>query len=256
MECYLTAKSGYGLTETEIGLLEEVDRLFLRQVFNVAGSCPTEALYLELGCVPIGIVIKSRRINYLHHLSTRNTNEMIYNFFMAQWKHPARRNEWTEQTKTDLEEFGIDVDLHWITSKSKLVFKKIVKTQARELALQNLLRKKEHHSKMINLSYTSLEMQEYLMDPKISINQAKTIFRIRTRMEKFGENFKCGQPTKPCPLCQESTDTQSHSFQCRVIQENITLTGNYMEVFSPNMDKKLADTIENIVKFREDYMED
>ena len=75
-------------------------------------------------------------------------------------------------------------------------------------------------------------------------------------MEKFGENFKCGQPTKPCPLCQESTDTQSHSFQCRVIQENITLTGNYMEVFSPNMDKKLADTIENIVKFREDCMED
>ena len=29
-----------------------------------------------------------------------------------------------------------------------------------------------------------------------------------------------------------------------------------MEVFSPKMDKKLAETIENIVKFREDYMED
>ena len=29
-----------------------------------------------------------------------------------------------------------------------------------------------------------------------------------------------------------------------------------MEVFSSEMDKKLAETIENIVKFREGYMED
>ena len=82
--------------------------------------------------MPIGIVIKSRRINYLHHLSTRNTSEMIYNFFMAQWNHPARKNEWTVQVKADLEEFGLDDDLPWIMSKSKPVFKNLVKKQARE----------------------------------------------------------------------------------------------------------------------------
>ena len=95
----------YGLTETEIGQLEEVDRLLLRQVLIVAGSCPTAALYIELGCVPIGTIIKSRRINYLHHLSTRNPNEMIYNFFMAQWTNPAKNNGLTVQVRIDLEEF-------------------------------------------------------------------------------------------------------------------------------------------------------
>ena len=99
-------------------------------------------------------------------------------------------------------------------------------------------------------------MQEYMRDPEISTNQAKTVFRIRTRMERYGENFKGGQPTKPCPLCQESKDTQSHSFECRVISENITVNGNYTEIFSPKMDKKLAETAENIVKFREGYMEE
>jgi hypothetical protein len=70
----------YGLTGTEVNKLEEVDKLLLRQIFQVASSCPTEALYLELGCVPLGIIIRGRRIKYLHHLVTREETEMLSNF--------------------------------------------------------------------------------------------------------------------------------------------------------------------------------
>ena len=74
----------------------------------------------------------------------------------------------------------------------------------REVALDKLLEKKESHSKMTNLNYSSLTMQAYLKDPEVSVKQAQTMFRFRTRMEKFSENFKGGRPTKPCPLCKES----------------------------------------------------
>ena len=30
---------------------------------------------------------------------------------MAQWKYPAQRNEWTEQVKCDLDDFGLPDDL-------------------------------------------------------------------------------------------------------------------------------------------------
>ena len=93
---------GYGLTDHEITQLEEVDRLLLRQVFNVPSSCPIEALYLELGCVPLSLVIKSRRMNYLHHLVTVNENEMLSRFFKTQWQFPGKKNEWTEQVQKDL----------------------------------------------------------------------------------------------------------------------------------------------------------
>ena len=109
---------------------------------------------------------------------------------------------------------------------------------------------------MMNLDYSSLEMQEYLKDKNISVPQAKTLFKVRTRMEQFGENFKGGRPTKPCPICEASTDTQSHSFQCNVINENITVDGKYLDIFNFKVDKKVAKTIENIVKFRENYMEE
>ena len=67
----------HNLKESEIAKLEEVDRLLIRKLFQVQSSCPTEASYLELGCIPLGIMIKSRRLNYLHHLVTRDKEEMI-----------------------------------------------------------------------------------------------------------------------------------------------------------------------------------
>ena len=245
----------YGLTDTEVNQLEEVDRLLLRQVFNVASSCPTEALYLELGCVPVGLIIKSRRTNYLHHLATRNENEMLYQFFMTQWNYPCRRNEWTEQVKADLKELGIGDDLSWIMKKSKMSFKSLVKKQVRELALFKLSQKKQGHSKMSNLNYTNLEIQEYLKKKDITPTQAKIVFKFRTRMEKFSENFKGGKPTKQCPICTETEDTQEHSFKCKVINMNIQVEGNLSDIFTLDIDKKTAKTLESIVKFRESYLE-
>jgi hypothetical protein len=39
----------YGITGAELSELEEVDKLLLRQIFQVASSCHIEALYIELG---------------------------------------------------------------------------------------------------------------------------------------------------------------------------------------------------------------
>ena len=116
----------HDLKDTEVNKLEEIDRLLLRKIFQVASSCPTEALYLEIGCIPLGIVIKSRRLNYLHHLVTREETEMLWRIFITQWEFPSTRGEWAEQVIGDLEMFGICDKLNWIKSKSKLTFKAMV----------------------------------------------------------------------------------------------------------------------------------
>ena len=123
------------------------------------------------------------------------------------------------------------------------------------MAFEWLITKKKGHTKMNNLSYSALEMQDYLKNNEISTAQAKILFRVRTRMEKFGENFKGGKQTKPCPVCEESMDTQSHSFHCKVISRNISVNGNYEDMFTSKVDKMVAEDIERIVKFREGYLE-
>ena len=130
-----------------------------------------------------------------------------------------------------------------------------MKKHARELALSVLIENKKRHSKMDNLNYQNLEMQEYLKDQAIKVNQVRTLFRFRTRMARFWENYKGGRPPQQCPLCSKAVDTQSHSFQCEVINSNINMNGAYENIFKTKINQNVARTIENIEKFRQPYLE-
>ena len=181
---------------------------------------------------------------------------MLWKIFITQWKYPSARGEWSEQVKQDLELFGIPEDLKWIKSKTKLSFKALVKKQTRELALLTLINKKETHSKMNDLDYLELSMQNYLKDEKIKVKEARMLFKYRTRMANFWGNFKGGRPPQQCPVCNEagSVDTQQHSFHCKVIAEKITISGKYQEIFTTNIDVNIARTVTNIEEFREEEL--
>ena len=185
----------HNLHESEINKLEEIDRLLLRKIFQVQSTCPAESLYLELGCIPLGIIIKTRRLNYLHHLVTRNEDEMIKKTFITQWNNPTK-GDWSELVREDLKMFGMDEELSWIKAKSKNSFKAFLRSKANELALQILLNKKKNHSKMKNLHYSDLKIRAYLKNEKITIKEARALFKFRTRMITCWGNFKGEGPHK------------------------------------------------------------
>ena len=247
----------HNLNESETKKFEELDRILIRKIFQVPSTCPVEALYLELGCIPLGITIRARRLNYLHHLVTRDKDEMLSKTFWTQWQYPVR-GDWVLLVEEDLEMFGINNNLTWIKSKSKLSFKAIVKSKAKELALELLLNKKEKHSKMKNLQYTQIEMQKYLENENIKVSEARSVFKFRTRMMKCWGNFKGGRPPQKCPICKEqgSVDTQEHSFQCRVMKKLINIEGEYQKIFSDNVHEKIARTVGKIEKLREEILEE
>ena len=53
------AEIWYSLTKEEIKQLEDLDLTLLRKLLNVPYSTPSEAFYLELGILPIGVIIKA-----------------------------------------------------------------------------------------------------------------------------------------------------------------------------------------------------
>ena len=152
----------YGLSKAEISDLEDLDRNLLRRILNVPISTPKEALYLETGALPIGEIMKIRRIMYLRHLVTRDKNEMIYQFFMTQWINPTK-GDWTETIKDDLKDYNISEDLDEIKKKSKSSTKHYLKKIGRERTLSHLLLQKGKHSKMNKFEYTELKIQEYFL---------------------------------------------------------------------------------------------
>ena len=63
----------YSMTKDNIDKLENVDKSLLRNILSTGRNTPIPLLYLELGCMRIGTILKYRRINFLHYIITLQT---------------------------------------------------------------------------------------------------------------------------------------------------------------------------------------
>ena len=118
---------------------------------------------------------------------------MLHSFFLTQWYNPSK-GDWTEQVRQDLKDLEVSCTFEEIEAKSEDAFKNYVKIKAKEYALKMLKTKQDRHSKMENLKYSEITMQSYLKSDRISVSQKRTIFKFRTRMERFGENYRLAAP--------------------------------------------------------------
>ena len=84
----------YGLTLTDIEQLEVVDQFLLKRILEAPSSSPRVSLYLEMGCLPIRFIIKSRRIMFLHYILNQKQDSLIVKFFKAQLENPV--GDWSE----------------------------------------------------------------------------------------------------------------------------------------------------------------
>ena len=198
-----------------------------------------------------------RRILYQHYLLTRPTSEMIYNFFEAQLNKPVK-NDWTEQVKEDLVYLELNYSNEDIKNFKKENFLKKVKKQIRKIAFRDLTsvipnEKNENKrilTKMKNLKYSNLELQDYLKNSLVNSKYAKQIFKYRTRMTKVGNNFK-NSGKNECPLCFKNVDSQEHLIDCENnILDDIEII-EYENIFSENTSEILS-TVKVLVKAMEE----
>ena len=240
----------YSLGNKEIAELENIDKIYLRKVMAAPQSVSTESLYLELGLVPISAIIKQRRVMFLHYLANLKEDELLFKVFIHQWNYPVK-GDWTESVRSDLADFGLSFTLDQLKLVSKRSFKKSIKIKTKEFAFKTLLEKKDGHSKMKDLHYNELKLQSYLKDPGISVSEAQDLFKFRTRSANFKENMKSRFFQRICPLCGTHPDSQSYSFECSTIKENINIVGRYEDIFSEKIPASLGKTINEIMQFRE-----
>ena len=109
------------------------------------------------------------------------------------------------------------------------------------------------HSKMDSLWSPNLNMQDYLKSNKYTTKEVRTLFSFRTRMAKFGENFKNGSLQVPCPLCHIQLDSQALAFQCPTVKKEVQIIGKYDDLFKDQIPKE---TLVNIINFRTKYLDE
>ena len=227
-----------------------MDLTLLRKLLKVPFSTPSEAFYLELGIIPIGVILKARRVNYLHYILTREESEMLYTFFITQW-HNETPGDWTQQIRIDLEDLKIPCDFEFLKSKSDFSFKAMVKIKAKEYALNILTDRQRKHSKMSNLHYTELKIQDYFKIEGINIKQVQNLFKWRVRMAPMGENFRGSEKAKMCPLCQAHLDSQNLAFECENLKQKIDIQCELKDIYSNNIILRTAKTITEMEEHRD-----
>ena len=90
----------YDITKQQIRQLEQIDEMFLLQVFCAPKSTPRLNLYIECGRLPLQYVIKTRRMMYYWHILHLDKSELLYKFYVAQ-KLKANKNDWVTQIIKD-----------------------------------------------------------------------------------------------------------------------------------------------------------
>ena len=92
----------YGLNNTHIDKLEKVDKYLLKQILNASSSTPIEALYLEMGAMPVRFLIICRRLMFYWSILSKTDAEHVRKVYNAQKISPVK-NDWYLQVKEDLE---------------------------------------------------------------------------------------------------------------------------------------------------------
>ena len=247
------AEIWYSLTKDEIKELDDLDKTLLRKILKVPLSTPSEAYFLELGIIPIEVYIKARRIVYLHYVLKREENEMLYTFFITQWNNEVE-GDWTKEIKLNLEEFGIPCDFTYLKSMSTLSLKNMVKRKAKEVALNLLQKKQNSHSKMNQLYYSELKLQEYFKMPGIETKEMLNLFKWRVRMAPLGENFRGNKENILCPLCSNHLDNQPTFLQCEVIKKELKTNTKIEDIYVDKISLETAQIISRIEDIRKDKL--
>ena len=180
---------------------------------------------------------------------------MLYSFFTTQWNSPSK-GDWTELVKRDLEDLNIPCSFEVIKSKSKEAFNNLVKKKTKEFAFKLLQEKKHSHTKMENINYEDLKIQTYFTRQDIRTEQKKILFKFRTRMARFGQNYRGGKEKIVYPLCDSHIDNQDLSYICPVIRKEVKIRGSSSDIYCQEINKNTVETLEKIVEVRKSLLEE
>ena len=112
------SEAWHNLNKSHIDMLEEVDSYFLRSLFKSHSKTSTAFLHLETATWPIKFIIASRRLNFLHNILKRNTNEVLLRVYKAQKESPLK-GDFANLIKTDFELIEETYDENCLASLSK-----------------------------------------------------------------------------------------------------------------------------------------
>ena len=155
------SEAWHSISQQEIQSLEKIDESLLRFLLNSHSKAPMEALYLEIGAIPIKFIISSRILNFLQTIMKRGEEELTKRVLLAQINNPTE-GDFGELVKKDFQSIGVVFDLSYVESTGVEAFRNHVKNKIRKAAFEYFKNVQKNHNKVKDIKYERMETQPYL----------------------------------------------------------------------------------------------
>ena len=178
----------HNLSTKHVDLIEDCDKMFMRNFFEIEAGTPIEAFYIETATLPLKYTLMARQLMYYHTLLKKGESELVKRVFLAQTQFPTKK-DWYSEVKDTLTLCGIILTEDEISKCSVYKFKNLVNCKVKQRASDDLTKLQMKHSKTKYL-HQSDEMKEYLRSEELTTTEKKWLFRMRVRMCPNKTNFE------------------------------------------------------------------
>ena len=214
----LNSEAWVNISDTDIRKLEQADEILLSKILDCEANTNNVFKYLELGVKPVRFELMKRKILYLQYILQQEKQSMIYKVFEATLKDPLK-NDFVSICKKYLEDLNINLSFEDIKNLSKWKLKKILKDKIELAAFKYLIRLKNspsrdgRMSKVGNIQYEKLEMQQYLYEnTKTNISQFIAKARAKTLDIKTHKSWKYDD--RACSGCDKREESGDEILTC------------------------------------------
>ena len=203
-----------------------------------------------------------RKILFLQYILKQEESSMVHKVFKATCEHPLK-NDFVQTCQKYLETLDIKLTFENIKEMSEYKFKKIVKEKTCQAAFKYLMEQKNtpgKHTKIKNIEYKQLCMQEYLLEGNFNTEISKLIFKMRGKTLDIKEHKKWKYENNLCVGCGKNAESEVELLSCPgFCEKEEDNYGNlsYSVVFGHNVSDmvKVAKEIRKRLKVRDKILE-
>jgi hypothetical protein len=172
----LNSEAWVNYSEKDVRILEKCDEILLTKVLDCDSNTSNAVKYLDLGILPIRYEIMRRKLSFFQYILLEDKNSMIHQVLKATSENSVK-NDFDFACKKYLRLLDINISFEEIAEMSKWSFKKLLKEKTNMAAFKYLTSEQSKQSKICNIVYSKLDIQEYLLNGDRNVNVSKCIFK-------------------------------------------------------------------------------
>ena len=216
----LNSEAWVNYSDKDIRTLEKSDEILFGKILDCEAKTSNTLKYLELGILPIRFEIMRRKLAFLQYILKQDQNSMIFQVLKATRENKVKK-DFVHTCEKYLEKLDIKLTFEDISKLSNTSFKKMLKERSKKAAFDYLLSEKSKQKKIMDIEYSKLEMQEYLLCGDRNTSISKFIFKARGCNLDIKTQKKWKYDDKLCSGCSKSEESGDEILFCDSFGENI-----------------------------------